>query len=68
MSYFIQLWPIYEPYDPLRGSLQDQQSTFDGSYSTKSLHKLVLPENGFISIFVNQKCSKSAQIVIFHAI
>ena len=45
----------FEPYDPLRGLLQDQQSTFKGSYSPKSLHKLVLPENGFISIFFELK-------------
>ena len=45
----------FEPYDPLRGLLQDQQSTFKGSYSPKSLHKLVLPENGFISIIFEVK-------------
>ena len=45
----------FEPYDALRGPLQGQQSTFKGSYSPKSLHKLVLPENGFISIFFELK-------------
>ena len=45
----------FEPYDALKGPLQGQQSTFKGSYSPKSLHKLVLPENGFISIFFEMK-------------
>ena len=45
----------FEPYDALRGPLQDQQSTFKGSYSPESLYKLVLPENGFISIFFELK-------------
>ena len=55
MSYFMQFWPILGPYDPLRGPLQYHQSTFKGSYSPKSLHKLVLLENGFISIFFEVK-------------
>ena len=58
----------FEPYDPLRGLLQDQQSTFKGSYSPKSLHKLVLPENVFISNFLevemNEKCPKVIYQVI----
>ena len=49
MSYFMQFWPIMEPYDPLKGPLHYQESTFKGSYSPKGLSKLVLPENGFIS-------------------
>ena len=59
---------ILGPYDPLKSPLHYQQSTLNGSCSPKSLHELVLPENGFISIFLKQKCSKSAQTVIFHAI
>ena len=65
MSYFMQFWPILGPYYPLRGPLQCQQSTFKGSYSLKSLYKLVLPENGFISIFLTWKCSKSAKMTYF---
>ena len=58
----MHFWPILGPYDPLKGPLQYQESTFKGSYSPKSLHKLVLPENGFISIFFEakmfEKCPK----------
>ena len=46
LSYFMQFLPILEPYDPLKGPLHYQESTFNGSYSLISLHKLVLPENG----------------------
>ena len=45
-------WPILGPYYPLKGPLQYQQSTFKGLYSPNSLHNLILPENGFISIFI----------------
>ena len=62
MSYFMQFWPILGPYDPLKSPLHYQQSMLNGSYSPKSLHKLVLPENGFISIFFEvkmfEKCPK----------
>ena len=68
MSYFMQFWPILGPYDPLKSPLHYQRSTLKGSYSPKILHKIVLPENGFISIFLKRKWSKSAQNVIFHAI
>ena len=44
-----------------------QQSTLNGSYSPKILHKIVLPENGFISIFFGVKMFKNAQNVIFNA-
>ena len=50
MSYFMQFLPILGPYEPLKGPLHYQQSTLKGSYSLESLHKLLLPENGFISI------------------
>ena len=68
MLYFMQFWPILGPYDPLKSPLHYQQSTLQDSYSSKILHKVALPENGFISIFSEWKCSKSAQNVIFHAI
>ena len=55
MSYFMQFWPILGPYDPLKSPLHYQRSTLKGSYSPKSLHKLVLPENGSISIFFEVK-------------
>ena len=58
MSHFVQFWPILGPYDPLKSPLHHQQSTLNGSYSPKSLHKLVLPENGFISIFFEAKMFK----------
>ena len=41
----------FEPYDPLKGPLQFQKSKFTGLYSTKSLHKLILSENRFFSIY-----------------
>ena len=53
--YIYPFWPIFGPSDPLKGPLHYYQSTFYGSYSPKSLHKLVLPENGFISIFSEVK-------------
>ena len=64
----MQFQPVLGPYDPLKGPLRYQESTFTGSYSPKSLHKLVPTENGFISIFFGVKMFESAQNVIFHAI
>ena len=55
MSNFMQFWPIFGPYDPLKSPLHYQQSTLHGSYSPKILHKIVLPVNGFISIFFGVK-------------
>ena len=53
---------ILGPYDPLKSPLHYQQSTLNGTYSPKSLNKLVLLENGFISSFfeveMNKMCSK----------
>ena len=43
------------------------KSTFTGSYYPKSLHKLLLPENGFNSIFFDAKMFKKCPNVIFHA-
>ena len=64
----MQFWPILGPYDLFKGLLRYQESTFRGSYSPKSLHKLVLPENGFISILFEAKMFENAQKVIYHAI
>ena len=58
MSYFMQFLPILGPYDPLKGPLHYQESTFKGSYSLKSLHKLVLPENVLISYFCGVEMHK----------
>ena len=58
MSYFMQFWPILGPIDALKGPLYYQESTFKGSYSLKSLHELVLPENWFISIIFEEKVFK----------
>ena len=55
MSYFMQFWPILGPYDPLRSPVHYQRSTLKGSYFPKSLYKLVLPENGSISIYFEVK-------------
>ena len=53
---------IMGAYDPLKSPLHDQQSTLQGSYSPKILHSIVLPVNGFISIFFEvkmfEKCPK----------
>ena len=46
---------IMGPYDPLKSPVHYQGSTLKGSYFPKSLHKLVLPENGSISIFFEVK-------------
>ena len=68
MSYFMQFWPILGPYEPVKSPLYYQQITLNGSCSRKILHKIVLPENGFISIFLKWKWPKSAENDIFHAI
>ena len=51
----MHFWPILGPYDQFKGPLHYQESTFKGSYSPKSLHKLVLPENKFIPTFFEVK-------------
>ena len=68
MSYFMQFWPILGPYDPLKSPWYYQQSTLNGSYSPKILHKIVLPENRVISIFFDVKMTEKSQNVIFHSI
>ena len=59
LAYFGTPYPTQKPHY--------QESTFTGSHSPKSLSKLVLQENGFISIFLKRNCLKNAQNVIFHA-
>ena len=54
----MQFLPILGPYDPLKGPLHYQESTLNGSYSLKSLHKLVLPENVLISYFFGMEMHK----------
>ena len=49
---------ILGPYDPLKSPLNYQQGMLQGSYSPKILHKIELPENGFISIFFGVKMFK----------
>ena len=52
----------FEPSDPLKSPIYQQKSTPKGPYSPKSLHKFVLPENVFKTIFFNVetllKCPK----------
>ena len=52
---------IMGPYDPLKSPLHYQQSTLQDSYSPKILHKIALPENGFISIFFGVKMFEKCQ-------
>ena len=61
MSYVMQFWPILEQYDPIKSPFYYQQSTLNGSYSPKILHKIVLPENGFISIIFEVKMAGKCQ-------
>ena len=68
MSYFMQFWPILGPYGPLTDPLHYHRSMLKGSYSPKIIHKIVLPENGFISIFFEVKMTEKCKNVIFHAI
>ena len=56
---------ILKPYDPLKSSLHYQRSTLKGSYSPKILHKIVLPENGFISIFLIENDRKVPKMSYF---
>ena len=58
----------FEPYDPLRGPLQDQQSTFKGSYSPKSLHKFILPENLSTSNFREVEMKEIRPKVVYQVI
>ena len=51
----MQFRPILGQYFPLKGPLHYQESTFKGSYSLKSLHKLVLQENVSNSVFFELK-------------
>ena len=68
MSYYMQLWPILGLYAPLKSPLHYQQSDLNGSYSPKSLHKFVLPENAFNTTFLevemHLKCPKVLYLVI----
>ena len=65
---FRAILAILGPYDPLKSPLHYQQSMLNGSYSPKSLYKLVLSENGFISNFFEAKIFEKCQNVILHAI
>ena len=53
--------------DSLKSSINYESSTFRGSYSPKSLHKIVLPENVFKAIFCEVemllKCPKVVYMV-----
>ena len=60
--------PKIGQYDPLKGPLHYQQSTLKVTYSPKILHKIVLPENWFISSFFEVKMIKKCPNVIYHAI
>ena len=61
MSYFMQIWPILGPYDPLKSPLYYRRSTLNGSCSPKILHKIVLPEIGFNPIFFEVKMTEKCQ-------
>ena len=60
----MQFWPIFGPYDPLKGPLHYKESTSMGSYSLISLHKLVLPENVLISLFCGMEMHKTYPKVV----
>ena len=57
-SYIWSFWPILGPPNPHNGPLYYQGSTFRGSYCAKSLYKLVLSENIFISYFCGMEMHK----------
>ena len=59
---------IFRPSDPLKSPIYQHRSTPRSSYSPKSLQKIVLPENGFISIYFEVKVSEKCRKVIFHVI
>ena len=48
---FMQFWQILNHMTHSEANSEDQQSTFKGEYSPKSLYKLALPENGFTFYF-----------------
>ena len=64
----MQFWPILGPYDPLKSPSHYQQSILNGSYSPKSLHKLVLTENVFIFIFYDVKVYQMFLKVVYRVI
>ena len=67
-SYISSFWPISWSSGPLKRPLHYQQSTFNGSYFLKSLHKLVLPETVFISYFWGMEMYKMCLKVVYLAI
>ena len=48
---FLVIFDHFHFHNPLKSPLYQQQSTSKGSYSPKSLHKLILAETVFISYF-----------------
>ena len=64
---YLAILAYFRTPTPPKSPLHYQESTFKGSYSPKSLFKLVLLENGFISILFEAKMFENAQNVIFSA-
>ena len=52
----------FGPFDPLKSPLHYQRSTLKGSYFPIRLHKLLLSENGSISIVFEVKLTEKCQI------
>ena len=62
---YILSYCIFGPPNPQNGPLYYQGSTFRGPYFAKSLHKLVLTENIFISYFCGMEMHKMYPKVVF---
>ena len=55
--FYVAILVKFQPPNPLNSPLYYQWSTSKGSYSPKSLHKLVLQESVSNSVFSNYKCT-----------
>ena len=64
----LPIFANFQPPNPLKSPLYNQQSTLKGSYFPKSFHKLVLPETVFISHFLGIELYKVCQKVVHYAI
>ena len=68
MSKFMQFWPILGLYDPVKGPFHYQRSMLKGSYSPKSLHKFILPENLSTSKFREVEIKEICPKVVYQVI
>ena len=64
----MQFWTILGLYDPFKGPFHYQRSTLKSSYSPKSLHKFILPENLSTSKFREVEIKEICPKVVYQVI